>query len=351
VDLFEKAGGTAIFIQLACSMMQFIVECLITIVMLGIFVVTLGTATLAFIYPEEWKSFIKWFKDHIQSPLLESYVGYNNYGGTDDRPNDTSISAGTNRISAATSASSALLGAPLPSNNLIQQGLVAGASLFIQSYNSLRDTATKGVSLPYDPKSVPKDVFRMKQGDTYTALYGSNITGQTPDTSLSDFQKGLGVNPETDPVYVEVNHFCMNAYTKCVLIDLDEVCKEKYLHCIQDKYMTPKFTSGASFTGVSLPNTPSSSIGASGTTATGASAAAYSPSEIRISPDEYIPHRYKTMNVQSPTDIGPQIDAILQNSTATPSVRQHIRNELQFAVNDEIKNRENNIYQINYVFE
>jgi hypothetical protein len=337
VDLFEKAGGTAIFIQLACSMMQFIVECLITIVMLGIFVITLGTATLAFIYPEEWKTFIKWFKDHIQSPLLESYVGY---GGTED--------AGTNQISAATSSVSELLGAPLPSNNLIQQGLAAGASLFIQSYNSLKDTATKGVSLPYDPKSVPKDVFHMKQGDTYTALYGSNITGQTPDTPISELVKGLGVNPETDPVYVEINQFCMNAYTKCVLMDLDEVCKEKYLNCIQDKYMTPKFTSGASFTGVSLPNTPSSNIG---TTATGASAAAYSPSEIRISPDEYIPHRYKTMNVQSPTDIGPQIDAILQNSTASPSVRQHIRNELQFAVNDEIKNRENNIYQINYVFE
>ena len=337
MDLFEKAQGTAIFIQVACSMMQFIVECLITIVLLGIFVITLGTATLAFIYPEEWKSFIKWFKDHIQSPLLESYVSYD---GTEDE--------GMNQISAATSVTSALLGAPLQSENLIQQGLTAGASLFIQSYKSLKDTATKGVSLPYDPKSVPKDVFYMKQGDTYTALQGSNITGQTPDTPISELVKGLGTNLETDPVYTEINQFCVNAYTKCVLIDLDEVCKQKYLDCIQDKYMTPKFTAGASFTGVSLPNTPSSSIG---TTATGASAAAYSPSEIRISPDEYIPHRYKTMNVQSPTDIGPQIDAILQNSTATPSVRQHIRNELQFAVNDEIKNRENNIYQINYVFE
>jgi hypothetical protein len=106
----------------------------------------------------------------------------------------------------------------------------------------------------------------MKQGDTYTALYGSNITGQTPDTSLSDFQKGLGVNPETDPVYVEVNHFCMNAYTKCVLIDLDEVCKEKYLHCIQDKYMTPKFTSGASFTGMNSYFVATTFVGAMGTT-------------------------------------------------------------------------------------
>lgn len=338
MDLFEKAQGTAIFIQAACSMMQFIVECLITIVMLGIFVITLGTATLAFIYPEEWKTFVKWFKDHMQSPLLESYVGYNN-------------SEEINQIAAASSAPSALLGSPLQSENLIQQGLAAGASFFIQSYNSLKDTATKGVSLPYDPKTVPKDIFNMNQADTYTALQGSNITGQTPDTAASELVKGLGTKLETDPVYIEINQFCVNAYTKCVLIDLDEVCKQKYLDCIQDRYMTPKFTAGASFTGASLPSSSSSSIGGTVSSALGASAGAYSPSEIRISPDQYIPHRYKTMNVQSPTDIGPQIDAILQNSTATPSVRQHIRNELQFAVNDEIKNRENNIYQINYVFE
>jgi hypothetical protein len=270
----------------------------------------------------------------------------------------------SNFTSASTSAPAALAGST-SSDNMIKDSIYAGASMIYNSYNNLAAAASSGVSLGY----VPPGTFNLSKGDLYKPLGGLDLTNATSldSTKAVESEDSVGSNllssdlpysktNQWKDIYLEISDFCNREYMNCLTLNLSQDCRKDYTNCMDLHWYSKQDSiekAMSTFTDEQTEQTEQ--VGKTGKAASSyttiVSGSPYSPSKVIIDPSQTPPVQQQTYTADTITDMGTQVDEILKNSMATPTIRQNIRQELQNSVNTYMKDIQRNVYEIDYVFQ